>query len=68
MLHHGRRDINGVGRNGHAFPPSEFHLKVHYHLSFSDRKNHNTFMGAGKDKQKKVNLKKRTTVLYHLSA
>lgn len=66
MLHHGRRDINGVGRNGHAFAPSEFHLKVHDHLSFNGGKKCDIFVGTGKDRLgKKFSLK---TVLYHLSA
>lgn len=64
MLHHGRRDINGVGRNGHTFAPSEFHLKVHYHLSFNGGEKHSLFIGPGKGRSEKRKIIK----MYHLSA
>lgn len=33
VLHHGWRDVDGVGRNWYAFAPSQLHFKVHYHFS-----------------------------------
>lgn len=36
VLHQGRRDVDGVWWNGHTFAPTQFHLKVHDHLSCND--------------------------------
>lgn len=66
MLHHGRRDINGVGRNGHAFAPSEFHLKVHDHLSFNGQiKTQHLSRDWKGPHRKRLSIK---PILYHLNA